>query len=349
MCTSPYPVYMTKATGEKWNTFFFKSRYMDELPELKKHADSVNDPDNGYHAKLTPVGCGYCMECRLHKSRQWANRLVMEGMTYDNMDSCFFVTLTYESPPISETGAYTLDKLDVKRFMNSLRKHYNRQDISCIRFFEVGEYGSLRKRPHYHLILFNIPLDDLTYFFSNKFGDSLYRSSILEHYWGLGHAVVGEFSWTTGAYVARYNVKKLYGKDAYVYKELGLFPEYLNTSRMPGIGRMFYEKHKDTIYELCDYDEENDIYLFRDQIVLPSVDGAKNVVKPPRYFDDLFKMDDPRAYELLSKARQHFGELNSELRHQIFQMSDRDFFETQADILSRSRKGMYRDFIKQIE
>lgn len=73
-------------------------------------------------------------------------------MTISN--SAAFLTLTYEVEPLTPNGHGTLKKSDVQKFLKRLRKRNN--SSRTIRYYCCGEYGSRFKRPHYHLIIFNV-------------------------------------------------------------------------------------------------------------------------------------------------------------------------------------------------
>lgn len=69
--------------------------------------------------------------------------------------SAHFITLTYNTKnvPITENGFKTLRKRDLQLFFKRLRKLHG--SGSDIKYYGVGEYGTKRLRPHYHVILFN--------------------------------------------------------------------------------------------------------------------------------------------------------------------------------------------------
>ena len=92
------------------------------------------------------IPCGKCSGCRLQRSREWANRCMLE-LEYHK--SSYFVTLTYDDAHVPihyysdpETGealpSMSLVKRDFQLFMKRLRKKFG----EGIRFFASGEYGS---------------------------------------------------------------------------------------------------------------------------------------------------------------------------------------------------------------
>lgn len=111
--------------------------------------------------KLTqPVPCGKCPECVKAKINSWLFRLQKEMRVSSNP---LFVLLTYndENVPRTETGKMTLCKRDCILFMKRLRKAYAKISDKKIKYYLVGEYGSKRGRPHYHVLLFNLDNPEL--------------------------------------------------------------------------------------------------------------------------------------------------------------------------------------------
>lgn len=103
--------------------------------------------------RLIPVPCGKCPDCLKRRTSVWSYRLRKEE---ERSVSSLFVTLTYDTTlvPISPNGFMTLCKRDVQLFFKRLRKLHPPQ-LPPIKYYIVGEYGSQRKRPHYHAIIFN--------------------------------------------------------------------------------------------------------------------------------------------------------------------------------------------------
>lgn len=94
-----------------------------------------------------------CHHCKERTLREWIFRLVYEGR---RATAAHFITLTYDNAhvPRSKNGFKTLNRQDLTLFMKRLRKNTG---IKGIKYFACGEYGTQRKRPHYHAIVYNQP------------------------------------------------------------------------------------------------------------------------------------------------------------------------------------------------
>lgn len=197
------------------------------------------------------IPCGHCVGCKLDYSRMWADRMLLELQSAHG--KAVYVTLTYapESVPLGSYNdnngvshsSYTLCKKDLQAFLKNLRARYSGNgDFKDfperrIRFYGAGEYGEFTLRPHYHVILFGLDLDDIKATPSltplgdpvlNHMGDPYYNSSVLEDVWTRtlrarliksldprihdftsgGLVSIGAVSWRSCAYVARYVTKK---------------------------------------------------------------------------------------------------------------------------------------------
>lgn len=256
-----------------------------------------NEQERG-QPDVVVVPCGKCIGCKLEYSKQWANRCMLEASLYPREWS-HFLTLTYndENLPIRRYGdhnqykAYSLDKPALSAFLKRLRSYYKDHfDHDGIRFFGCGEYGNNTFRPHYHLLLFNCPIDDIQTIGKNALGDLYYRSDVIEQCWHFGFVTIGEVSWESCAYVARYVTKKAgKNKPNEFYYDHHIQPEFVLMSRRPGIGRGFYEQNRDRLYQF-------------DSVYLSGEKGSKEI-RPPKYFDRLMENDDPDTIENLKALR----------------------------------------------
>lgn len=229
---------------------------------------------NGRVAKMQ-VPCGQCMDCRLEKSRNWAVRMVHESQEHE--DSCF-ITLTYNEENLPED--LSICKKEVQLFIKRLRKLIKPKKI---RYYAVGEYGSLEEiedeferiryisrygssklgRPHYHAIIFNYWPEDskkIVTPFTKEQDDKVFESESLAKIWNKGFHTIGECTFETAAYVARYVTKKINqnpledNEARFHYK--GREPEFALMSRggkdakgkLGGIGARYFEKYEDELW-----------------------------------------------------------------------------------------------------
>lgn len=241
--------------------------------------------------------CGNCIGCRLERSRQWAVRITHEASMYPN--NCF-ITLTINDDHIEkicpkEKGGYSLNRKTPQNFLKRLRRHdeyhHQKQNLEPrkIRAFYSGEYGDDNSRPHYHMCLFNYHFEDQKYW-KHINNNRYYCSDLLNTLWPYGYSSISELNFDTAAYVARYCVKKINGKQKEEHYQ-GKLPEFCQASLKPGIGSSWLDKYGET-------DAFN-----HDEIV---VNGHK--CKLPRYYDKYLEKKDPIQY---SKAKEQ-RELNAE-------------------------------------
>lgn len=244
-----------------------------EPTESGKYHIVFNSKDGYVDLPLT-VPCGQCVGCRLSRSKQWAVRCMHEASLYDR--NCF-ITLTYNDDNLPRDKSLKLSHF--QSFMKRLRRSAG----SGIRFYHCGEYGPKHGRPHYHAILFNFDFSDKEYLFSPG-GEKIYRSAELERFWPYGFSSVGNVTYQSAAYVARYIMKKVVGKGAEVYYG-DRKPEYTTMSRRPGIGKAWFTEFYEDV--------------FPDDFVI--VDGRKQSV--PRYYDSLYEYTYPSDFESVKFKR----------------------------------------------
>lgn len=260
-CYHPIPMWHSKNINKETGKRPLTANYGDAWRPLGRLPDTIYVP------------CGQCVGCRLEYSRQWAMRCVHEFETAGRVGS--FITLTYNPDNLPPDGKVRKDH--VQKFFKRLRKKFG----NGIRFFACGEYGHNFKRPHYHAIIFGLQFTDLM-IHTVKHGYQYYRSPTLERLWPYGFSLVGNVTFESAAYVARYVFKKQKGDDV----DDSLQP-FVLMSRMPGLGHDWYNKYKNQIYP-------NDFIVIRDGITC----------KPPQYYDSLLEKDNPELYEQVKKARQ---------------------------------------------
>lgn len=229
--------------------------------------------------------CGQCIGCKLERSRQWGVRCMHEASLH--ADNCF-VTLTYDDEHLPDRGS-----LNYRHFQLFLKRLRKRAGVP-IRFYMCGEYGEQFLRPHFHACLFGWRPVDLVLFKTGGSGCNIYTSAFLSEIWTDGFASVGELSFESACYVARYCTKKITGNAAeshYCRTDLStgeivsVEPEFGHMSLKPGIGALWLDKYKDDVYP------EDNLYV-RD---FPG--------RPPRYYDKRLLILDPDTAEFMEFVR----------------------------------------------
>lgn len=208
------------------------------------------DRNKGYIDMPVTIPCGQCIGCRLEYSRQWAIRCVHEAQMHDENA---FVTLTFAPEHLPKDRS--IHKEDLQKFMRRLRKIIYPHKV---RFFGCGEYGEKRGRPHYHVLIFGYGFPDKK-LHGISHGNRLYVSPTLERAWPYGYALIGDVTFQSAAYVARYISKKITGgtleaqakrdqEYTIVDEETGecfnISPEFCLMSRRPGIGYAWFLNYK---------------------------------------------------------------------------------------------------------
>lgn len=188
--------------------------------------------------------CGQCVACLLDKARDWSTRALHELQMHGGIGAFLTCTLADEHMPPGGSLSVTLHQ----QFMQRLRHRYG-----SFRFLGCGEYGSQRKRLHYHYLIFGLDFPDKVPWSMGDSGEVLYRSPSLDETWRMGHVLIGAITAKSADYVARYTTKKLDGStseeryrraDPVTGEVYQVRPEKLFCSRRPGIGMPWFEAFK---------------------------------------------------------------------------------------------------------
>lgn len=242
-----------------------------------------------YIDQLT-VPCGKCEVCLSKRSRDWQIRLTEEMKV---SRSAFFITLTYNDEnliyadlpsnnnffqnhreiPVSEIPDYFTAGIPVKRdlqlFLKRLRKQIQPYKI---RYYAVSDYTPTSFRPHYHLLIFNIP----------KF---FYVEKLVEKCWTYGFIDVKRIVPQHINYVTKY-VNMIPLLDECPYK---LPNPFMMCSTRPALGINYY-----SVYEKKAREQDLlDIFYVKDGYKIPT----------PRYYTRRYKnehwTDDQKFSHLL--------------------------------------------------
>lgn len=294
-----------------------------KLPEYRSDFFSSDEwkifynPYTGQKSNPFRIPCGKCIECRLNESKEWANRVTMENMILPQDENrALFVTLTYtpdqedficsydyvidcdEVPEDIEMHKHlTLVPSHVARYIHDVRQYFERKhNWKGVRFYLCGEYGSKMYRPHFHIILLNLPPMDYKVHHTNSMGNAFFEIPELAALWrnpdattadkSFGFVCFAEVSWESIAYTARYCLKKFNDQDERnLFIKANIHPVFSSKSTHPGLGYEFYQNYKESI--------------FRDnQINLPN----GRVCGVPRYFKKLYEEEYPSRYRKYKEA-----------------------------------------------
>ncbi len=264
-CNSPVSI---RSEGRRSGTFDIKSRHEIIIK-------------NG--VKRLSVPCGKCYPCLQNRRNEWTFRLEQEMKV---STSAWFLTLTYEdnnlplynikTEKITTFGQLsrmvkeieeldfnyrgTLVKKDYQQFMKKLRWHTDKWykeigDLAEIhglkkrpvKYYAVGEYGAKTERPHYHAIIFNVPI-------------SIIKK--LDNIWEKGFVKAGDVNTASIHYVTKYVINP-------DHKRVNQQNEFALISR--GIGYSYIEANKK-------WHRENENYYVINK------SGGKQ--KMPRYYKD---------------------------------------------------------------
>lgn len=216
-----------------------------------------------------------------------------------------FVTLTMTDDYLLHTRTHatrthdkienaSLNKKELQLFTKRLNEDVRRRSSKGIKYYACGEYGDKYHRPHYHIAIFGEDFtDDRIYWAKSKAGLPLWRSSRLNRLWPHGDADIGELTFESAAYIARYIMKKITGTKAEAhYTRIDregntheLEHEFNVMSRRPGIASAWFKTFK------------NDVYP-HDHVI-----SRGHPAKPPRYYDTLLEKIDPYLLAELKTAR----------------------------------------------
>ena len=224
-----------------------------------------------------------------------------------------YVTLTYDDAHLPED--WSLDISVHQKFIKRVRKSYG----PGVKYLIAGEYGeqcrccykSRKKcscpggfdvmpgRPHYHAILFGVGFDDKR-LHRVRNGHRLYTSAKLSKLWqDKGFCSIGEVTFDSACYVARYITKRKSGdafKDWYEFvvpstgEVVSRLPEYAkmstgNNAGSGGLGAGFYRQYGDQLFR-------------RDAVV---INGVETTI--PRYYERLRERENANQVLEIKRAR----------------------------------------------
>lgn len=173
------------------------------------------------------VACHKCWQCVRRKIDDWTGRCIAESQTSVATHS---VTLTYGRDDVygavDHVRAAVLTYSDVQRYFRAFRD-FRSEKVSkgfSLRYFVVGEYGSMKGRAHWHAILF--------------WGGPLWPYRPLNRnidcpMWPHGHSHWQNATPEAVRYVTKYIAKEVESEERQYHKGL---------SRMPPLGDKYFRQ-----------------------------------------------------------------------------------------------------------
>lgn len=209
-----------------------------------------------------------------------------------------FVTLTYDEKNLLSNS---LCHRDWQLFIKRVRKHADMgarpHTPDKISYYMAGEYGGTTRRPHFHACIFGWTPNDKQYWKRTPTGSRLYISSSLNALWKQGFTSIGDVTFESAAYIARYIMDKKTGPLAGKYYEHineltgeieDLKPEYnkMSLGKNNAIGKKWLQQY------LTDAYPSGEILI------------RKHKSKTPKYYDKQYKLLEPDKYEQLKMNRE---------------------------------------------
>lgn len=195
--------------------------------------------------------CGQCQHCRFNNRRVLTNRILCERECHEHNS---FLTLTYADEFLPDefvlpTTGQIYAPLSVSPLHHNLFKHrlqvYSQRKLGLkVRYFGVGEYGDKTERPHYHYALFGLPHCP---YGGGRVVARRYQPCVcpicshLQSCWPFGHVHLGKLEHDSAQYIAGYVTKKMTSERTEFQRDFlqGRFPEFMRSSRDPGIGGLY--------------------------------------------------------------------------------------------------------------
>jgi hypothetical protein len=203
-----------------------------------------------------------------------------------------------------------LDLQDLQKFFKRLRKRTNEN----IKYYAGGVYGSQKKRPHYHIILFNANQEHIisSWTINNK---------------PIGSCHIGDVSSASIGYTLKYMCKE------------SKIPMHQNDDRKKEFAVMSKGLGQNYLTNQMIKWHKNDIL---NRMYVPIEDGKK--IAMPRYFKDKIYNEDEK-----DKINEHMGKIGELEDQKLLQLygSEYEKDRIQVEQALRQFKKMYKDSEKE--
>lgn len=310
---------------------------LKDMPSQRKKLEEANIP-------FEVLPCGHCAECFKKRVRDWSIRLFNEAKYHEES---YFITLTFDDRHLPSNRS--LSKKHIQKFIKRMRNYISNVEGLDVKFkyYAVGEYGEgkgerLGLNPHYHLVVYSLPLvslGKLSYKFPDghehlsSSGDKLMWSEFIEKMWPFGYTTVQEISFGSVSYVAGYVHKKLFDDVPIIHKEVD-FVRGTDGKAFHFIVPVKYEMHK--YLGVCKpfslmskglgkewLESSMDLVYLTDEVFYNSGKYGVKSSKPPRYYDKRLGLHNPEKLEAITENRKKLANMKVNVE------SDSQFFYNQ--------------------
>lgn len=289
--------------------------------------------------KYIEVPCGKCINCRNTKSTEWGMRIQHEADNYNIVNEITITTLTYNKDNLDYR--YSLKKKDVQDFMKRLRVNRERAGYkNKIKYFIAGEYGTRKKRPHYHALLYGVnPLDEK-------------EKELINKSWGKGYVYPEMIKQGNSAamYVAKYINK---GDNMELYHDKKEYEKYMNKEAQfkicsSGLGKNYVKENRNNLKE---------------NLFIPNGKNKKSI--PKQYIkwlkddmneEELIKFTKKMELEKHKKIDNEIKEINEQYKNEGAKSEELDFQYIQAqirrgtfnpdEIINMKKNQLYKNIVK---
>lgn len=142
-------------TDKQLYCLFQGASYKQVIPNIT-HYDYVIDFSSGEcFPFFVDVPCRTCACCRYVLASSYIQRA--EFASYEETELPIFVTLTYNNRHLPDNNLLNLK--DIQNFKKRLSKCF---PLFRIKYMVFGEYGHINGRPHFHMLIFGLPLSKLS-------------------------------------------------------------------------------------------------------------------------------------------------------------------------------------------
>lgn len=232
-------------------------------PYFKKIYD-----ENGILRSYQACSCGKCIECLKDYQNEWTFRLQQETK---HSQSVFKFELTYDDESLlfdSKTKTAVVCRKHVQNFFKRLRKSIEPYKI---RYFGISEYGGKTNRPHYHVIIWNLPCKNI-----------FEADALVQRSWYYGHVRTRVLNFQGIRYVCKY-LNKIDNRDHAVkpFRFMSTHPAIGSQYLTPEIIRFHLDNSAYYVVNQAYYKQKMPRYYRKKIFENVPYDNTKNDVLPP--------------------------------------------------------------------